>query len=96
MEDRQTQHEGEEIVNEKQNLEARVQSITEELRSRRSTSAKQADVAIRADNRHDPDDGIVDESPDADEPEELSTSERQAKRSTGRARRGGWRPVRGA
>ena len=80
----------------KQSLEARVQSLTDELRSRRSTSEKQAEQVIRRDRRST-------EGDDADSEFEVddagiwgvddnhlrhsSTSERQASRVTrGRSR----------
>lgn len=76
-------------MNEKQKLEDRVRSIVEELHARRTPSQKQAEHAIGSDRRdrdedHDP---AVDEYVDegawgVDEPESMSTSERQAARAT--------------
>ncbi|MFP3786707.1 hypothetical protein, partial [Burkholderia sp. SIMBA_024] len=66
-------------MNEIQKLETRMRSITEELRSRRSSSEKQADFAIRADARRDPDAEIEDEvSPASNDHGAQSSSERQA------------------
>ena len=76
-------------MNNRKKLEARARSIVEELRARRTPSQKQAEHAIRSDRRdHDENvdpasDEYVDEGAwGVDEPESMSTSERQAARAT--------------
>lgn len=69
-------------MNNRKKLEARARSIVEELRARRTPSQKQAEHAIRSDRRDH--DESVDPAGDeyVDEPESMSTSERQAARAT--------------
>lgn len=69
-------------MNERKKLEERERSIVEELRSRRSTSQRQAEHAIDGDNRVAPDEEHEEEREDdgafGDDRRELSVSEKQA------------------